>query len=61
MRRLSTTSANLSDEQIQGWRVIKRVIPYLWPDDQPWVKRRVVAALSVLFLAKLIAVGTPIL
>ena len=61
MRRLSTTSANLNDEQIQGWRVIKRVIPYLWPDDQPWVKRRVVAALSVLFLAKLIAVGTPIL
>ncbi|MBT8410805.1 MAG: ABC transporter ATP-binding protein/permease [Octadecabacter sp.] len=46
---------------MQGWRVIKRVIPYLWPDDQPWVKRRVVAALSVLFLAKLIAVGTPIL
>ena len=41
--------------------MIKRVIPYLWPNDEPWVKRRVVVALSVLFLAKLIAVGTPLL
>ena len=61
MRRLTKTSANLNDEQIEGWKVVKRVIPYLWPDDQAWVKYRVVAALAVLFLAKLIAVGTPIL
>lgn len=60
MRSLPKTSTNLNDEQIQGWKVVKRVIPYLWPDDQPWVKRRVVAALAVLFLAKVIAVGTPI-
>jgi len=60
MRRLPQTSANLNDHQIQGWKVVKRVVPYLWPDGQPWVKRRVVAALAVLFLAKVIAVGTPI-
>ncbi|WP_439141770.1 ABCB family ABC transporter ATP-binding protein/permease [Pseudooctadecabacter sp.] len=60
MRSLPKTSTNLNDDQIQGWKVVKRVIPYLWPDDQPWVKRRVVAALAVLFLAKVIAVGTPI-
>lgn len=42
-----------------GLAVIRRVAPYLWPDDHPWVKRRVVASLSVLFLAKLIAVTTP--
>ena len=61
MRQLSKTSANLDNEKVQGWKVINRVIPYLWPDDQTWVKQRVVAALSVLFLAKLIAVGTPLL
>lgn len=60
MRRLTKTSANLNDDQVQGWNVVKRVIPYLWPDGQDWVKRRVVAALAVLFIAKLIAVGTPL-
>jgi len=42
-----------------GWRTIERVAPYLWPDDEPWVKRRVSIALAMLFLAKAIAVGTP--
>jgi len=61
MRRLTKTDANLSDARIQGWSVIRRVVPYLWPDGQGWVKRRVVVALAVLMLSKLIAVGTPIL
>jgi ATP-binding cassette subfamily B protein len=60
MRHLTKTSANLNDHQIEGWNVIKRVIPYLWPDGEAWVKRRVVAALVVLVFAKLIAVGTPL-
>lgn len=42
-----------------GMSVIRRVAPYLWPDDHPWVKRRVVLALLVLFVSKLVAVGTP--
>ncbi len=42
-----------------GWRTIARVAPYLWPPEAPWVKRRVVMSLVVLFIAKLIAVGTP--
>ena len=60
MRPLPKTSTNLNDDQIQGWNVVKRVIPYLWHDGEDWVKRRVVAALAVLFLAKVIAVGTPL-
>ena len=61
MRRATKTSANLDNTKVEGWSVIKRVIPYLWPEDELWVKRRVVAAMAVLFFAKLIAVGTPIL
>ena len=61
MRGLSKTDANLNDAQIQGWSVIKRVAPYLWPEGEPWVKRRVVIALAVLVFSKFIAVGTPIL
>ncbi|MCJ7874582.1 ABC transporter ATP-binding protein/permease [Marinovum sp. 2_MG-2023] len=48
-------------ERRSGWRTIRRVAPYLWPDAHQWVKYRVVAAMSVLVLAKLIAVGTPML
>lgn len=61
MRGLEKTDTNLSDAQIQGWNVIRRVVPYLWPEGQTWVKRRVVIALAVLLLSKVIAVGTPVL
>ncbi|WP_216602824.1 ABC transporter ATP-binding protein/permease [Ruegeria sp. HKCCD4884] len=49
------------DERSSGWRTIRKVAPYLWPDDEPWVQRRVVIAMGMLVLAKLIAVYTPIL
>lgn len=61
MQRLQKTDANLSGEPIEGWSIIRRVAPYLWPKDNLNFRVRVVAALSVLLLAKLIAVGSPIL
>jgi len=59
MRGLSKTDANLNDAQIQGWKVIKRVIPYLWPEGNTEVKLRVVLALLALFASQIIAVLTP--
>ncbi|EEX16355.1 ABC transporter, ATP-binding/permease protein [Citreicella sp. SE45] len=56
-----TTTEIATSERRSGWRTIRRVGPYLWPDGQAWVKRRVVLALLFLLCAKLIAVGTPIL
>ncbi|SLN67087.1 Putative multidrug export ATP-binding/permease protein [Roseovarius albus] len=56
MRRSSLTTTEMPKD---GWRTIRRVMPYLWPDDEPWVKQRVVLAMLALLLAKLIAVGTP--
>ncbi|MCK0139077.1 ABC transporter ATP-binding protein/permease [Aliiroseovarius sp. F47248L] len=44
-----------------GWRTIKRVAPYLWPEDKPWVKRRVVIALVMLLASKIVSVLTPFL
>ena len=44
-----------------GWRTIKRVAPYLWPEDQSWVKRRVVIALVMLLASKVVSVLTPFL
>jgi ATP-binding cassette, subfamily B, heavy metal transporter len=46
-------------ERRSGWRTIRKVAPYLWPADAPWVKNRVLAALAFLLLAKLVGVGTP--
>ena len=42
-----------------GWRTIRRVAPYLWPDDKPWVRHRVVLALLCLLVSKLVSVFTP--
>jgi ATP-binding cassette subfamily B protein len=35
------------------------VAPYLWPEGQGWIKRRVVGALCFLLLAKLVSISTP--
>jgi len=58
----ATANAEIArEERRSGWRTIRRAAPYLWPEAHPWVKTRVVSALAVLVLAKLIAVGTPML
>jgi ATP-binding cassette, subfamily B, heavy metal transporter len=61
MRRSTPTSDEARAARRSGLRTIRRVAPYLWPQDQAWVKRRVVLALLTLLLAKIVAVGTPIL
>ena len=62
MRRLSKTDANFDpNAKIEGWNVISRVAPYLWPAGDKNTKIRVVAAISVLLVANAIAVGTPFL
>ncbi len=49
------------NEQRSGWRTVRKVAPYLWPDDKPWVKYRVVLALCMLLASKMIAVYSPML
>lgn len=58
MRHLRVTT---TDTPKNGWRTIQRVLPYLWPKDQAWVKYRVLFALVLLVVAKLVSVGTPFL
>ena len=48
-------------ERASGLRTIRKVAPYLWPDDMPWVKKRVVLAMLALVLSKLVSVYTPII
>jgi len=42
-------------------RTLRRVAPYLWPEGQGWVKRRVVLSLMALTMAKVVSVLTPFL
>jgi len=68
----SDTAANqansgLQDESVEqeerrsGLRTVRKVAPYLWPADKPWVRRRVVIAMGFLILSKIISVTTPFL
>ena len=40
--------------------VLRKVAPYLWPSDMPWVKHRVIWAMVALVVAKLVTVATPV-
>lgn len=42
---MRTSRVTSSEASSSGWITIRRVAPYLWPEGQPWVKRRVVIAL----------------
>ena len=57
----AATGADAADRPTSGLQTIRRVLPYLWPDGQAWVKRRVVLALMALVAGKLISVTTPFL
>ncbi len=59
MRRSTATSADIPAHPASGMATLRRVAPYLWPEGQPWVKRRVVLALVFLLAAKLVSVTTP--
>ena len=43
-----------------GLQIMRKVVPYLWPKGQLWVKRRVVLAMAALLVAKLATVATPL-
>ncbi len=61
MRRTTSTatSADSGTTRASAMTTIRRVAPYLWPEGQGWVKRRVVVALLFLLAAKLVSVSTP--
>lgn len=46
-------------ERQSSMRVLRKVVPYLWPENMPWVRKRVVWAMIALFLSKLVVVITP--
>jgi ATP-binding cassette, subfamily B, heavy metal transporter len=55
------TTPETSAERKSALRTMRRVAPYLWPDGETWVKRRVILSLLALILAKVVSVLTPFL
>ncbi len=55
------TAQSAKTDRQSGWRTIRRVAPYLWPDGEPKARARVVVAILLLVLAKLVAVYMPVL
>lgn len=49
------------EEKRSALRTIRRVGPYLWPQDNSVVKTRLIVSMLLLVLAKLISAGTPFL
>ncbi len=49
----------VDEDRMRGWQVIRKVGPYLWPEGQGWVKRRVVGALLILVLSKVVSIIVP--
>jgi ATP-binding cassette subfamily B protein len=58
-KTLSDAARFEAEARRSGRRTIRKVMPYLWPEGQPWVKQRVVAALLALLVAKIVTVATP--
>jgi ATP-binding cassette subfamily B protein len=56
------TDSELDEQQEarrSGMRTIRRVLPYLWPEDKTDIRVRVVLALLALILARVVSVITP--
>ena len=43
----------------ESWAILKRFLPYLWPRDNPGLRRRIVIALMLVLLAKAVTLALP--
>jgi ABC-type transport system involved in Fe-S cluster assembly fused permease/ATPase subunit len=60
-RATSTQTDTASDlARSDHWVVFRGLLPFVWPEGRPDLKRRVVMAFGVLVLAKLVTVSVPI-
>ena len=55
-----TDASSAAQDRRAGLKVIRDVAPYLWPENEPHIRIRVVLALAALTCTKLIAVITPL-
>ena len=49
---ISTNQLPKDKEEVGGWKIVKAMLGYVWPKDQPALRFRVVTAFSLLVGAK---------
>ena len=59
--KTAPTEPSAKDARASGLQVLRRVWPYVWPRTLHWIKARVVLAIGMLVLAKVIALFAPFL
>ena len=52
-------TADQNQSEVDGWAVLRRFLPYLWPDDRPQLKRRIVLAFALVLVAKATTLALP--
>jgi len=55
-----TEPVPVAEAETEGWRIIRKVGPYLWPADDRGARVRVTIAMTALLLAKIATVVTPV-
>ena len=48
-------------ERENHWTVFKGLLPFVWPEGRPDLRRNVVLAFRILVLAKFVTVGVPVI
>ena len=52
-------NSNRAHDQFDGWPIIRRFLPYLWPREDASLKRRIVIAFFLVLLAKAVTLALP--
>ncbi|CAN8017528.1 unnamed protein product, partial [Ixodes persulcatus] len=56
---LLPAQVGVSAKSVSGWSIIKQMFTYLWPKEKPEIRRRVLVAMAILILAKVINIEVP--
>ena len=53
------TATNNADARHDGWGTLRRFLPYLWPHDNPALRRRIIGATLLILAAKATTLALP--
>ncbi|MBX7459222.1 ABC transporter ATP-binding protein/permease [Qipengyuania sp. 1NDH17] len=53
------TAQSQTAQDLEGWATIKRFLPYLWPRDNPLLKRRIIGSMAFVLAAKATILALP--
>ncbi|MEO1489530.1 MAG: hypothetical protein AAFR88_08880, partial [Pseudomonadota bacterium] len=59
MASQSSSNPDKSPPEAEGWETLRRFLPYLWPKDNPPLRRRIVIAMAFVLLAKTVTLALP--